>query len=164
MSTRTIRRSGLSWALLMMAITLSATDTDEEIGRNVVKFLSGHPQYQQVTFSVEDEIIIVSGKVKLWSQRLDLERALRRLEHVRSVRNQVVLDPLPVSDEVLRARIKKALAAAGFPDLKFQAHQGRVILAGSVRTRSQWALLQDLPWTVEGVREVVTRRRVAEGQ
>lgn len=164
MSTRTILRSGLSWALMMMAFTLSAADSDEEIGKNVVKIFSSHPQYQQVTFTVEDEIITVSGKVKLWSQRLDLERTLLRLEHVRSVRNQVVLDPPPVSDDVLRARMKKALAAAGFPDLRFQAHQGRVILAGSVRTRSQWALLKELPWSVEGVREVETRIRVEEGK
>ena len=162
MSRRSILRLGLAWALVTVAITLSAADFDEEIGRNVVKFLSSHRQYQKVTFAVEDEIVTISGKVALWSERSNLEWSLRRMEHVRSVRNQVVLDPPPVSDEVLRARMKKALTAAGFPGLKFQAHQGRVILTGSVRTRSQWALLKDLPWSVEGVREVETRIRVEE--
>ena len=149
-------------ALIPMAFALSASDFDAEIGENVAKFLSSHREYQQVTFAVEDEIVTVSGKVALWSQRTGLEWTLRRMEHVRNVRNQVVLDPPPVSDELLRARMKKALTAAGFGHLMFQAHQGRVVLTGSVRTRSQWVRLRDLAWTIDGVREVDDRIRVEE--
>lgn len=149
-------------ALIPMAFALSASDFDAEIGKNVAKFLSSHREYQQVTFAVEDEIVTVSGKVALWSQRTGLEWTLRRMEHVRNVRNQVVLDPPPVSDELLRARMKKALTAAGFGHLMFQAHQGRVVLTGSVRTRSQWVRLRDLAWTIDGVCEVDDRIRVEE--
>ncbi|MEO5936539.1 MAG: BON domain-containing protein, partial [Terriglobales bacterium] len=74
----------------------------------------------------------------------------------------VVLDPPPVSDEVLRTRMKKALTAAGFTDVKFQAHEGLVLLTGSARTRLQWTRIQDVAWSVEGVREVITRIRVLE--
>jgi hypothetical protein len=149
-------------ALVTMALTLMAADRDEEIRRSVAKFLSGHRQYQNVTIQVEDEVVTATGTVALWSQRSDLEWSLRRIEHVRNVHNQVVLDPPPVSDDVLRARVKKALVAAGFPNLRFQAHQGRVVLSGSVRTRPQWARARDLLLTVEGVREVETRVRVEE--
>jgi osmotically-inducible protein OsmY len=156
------KKSLISLTVLAMASLLSAADLDAEISRKVAKYLSSHSEYQKVTFTVEDEIVIVSGKVALWSQRSSLEWSLRRMEHVRKVENQVVLDPPPVSDEMLRARMGKALTAAGFAELVFQAHQGRVILRGSVRTRSQWARLQELAGNVDGVREVVNVVRVEE--
>lgn len=157
------KRSIIGLALVTVALTLSAADRNDEIAQKVLKFLSNHGQYQNVTFVVEDEIATVSGKVALWSRRSDLEWSLRRIEHVRSVPNQVVLGPPPVSDELLRARMKKAPTAAGSSHLKFQAHQGQVILTGSVRTRSQRARARDISLTVEGVREVETRVRV-EGE
>lgn len=158
MSTKSI----IPVTLVALALSLAAADLSDEIGRNVAKLLAAHREYRNVTFSVEDEIVTVSGKVPTWTNRTDLEWSLRRIQHVRSVRNDVILDPPAVSDEVLRARVKKALTAAGFADVRFQAHEGLVILTGSVRTRLQWARVRDLAWSVEGVREVITRVNVAE--
>lgn len=149
-------------AVMALTVTILALDTNEEIGRNVAKFLGSHRAYRNVSFTVEDEIVTVTGTVFTWSDRVDLERTLRGIEHVRSVRNEVVLDPPAVSDEVLRARVKKTLTAAGIADVRFQVHEGLVILTGAVRTRLQWTRIQDLAWSVEGVREVISRVRVAE--
>lgn len=148
--------------LIALAVTLVAADFNEEIGKGVAKLLSAHRQYRNVTFTVEDEIVTVSGKVSTWTERTDLEWSLRRIDHVRSVRNEVVLDPPVVSDEVLRARLRKALLAAGFDDIRFQAHEGLILLTGSARNRLQWARIQDVAWSVDGVREVITRIRVVQ--
>ncbi|MEO6119358.1 MAG: BON domain-containing protein [Terriglobales bacterium] len=148
--------------LIALAVTLAAADLNEEIGKGVAKLLSTQREYRNVTFTVEDEIVTVSGKVSTWTDRTNLEWSLRRINHVRNVRNEVVLDPPVVSDEVLRARGRKALLAAGFDEVRFQAHEGLVLLTGSARTRVQWARIQDVAWSVEGVREVITRIRVLE--
>jgi osmotically-inducible protein OsmY len=156
------KKSILGLGLFLTALALSAADFDAEIGKKVASFLSSRQEYRNVDFSVEDEIVTLSGKVALWSQRTGLEWSVRNMEHVRRVQNQVALDPPPVSDELLRTRTKKALIGAGFGHLVFQAHQGQVILRGSVRTRSQWVRLGDLARNVEGVREVENLIRVEE--
>ena len=148
--------------LIALAVTLGAADFNQEIGKGVAKLLSAHRQYRNVTFTVEDEIVTVSGKVSTWTDRTNLEWSLRRIDHVRNVRNEVVLDPPVVSDEVLRARVRKALLTAGFDEVRFQAHEGLVLLTGSARTRVQWARIQDVAWSVDGVREVITRIQVLE--
>lgn len=148
--------------LIALAVTLAGADFNEEIGKGVTKLLSAHREYRNVTFTVEDEIVTVSGKVSTWTDRTNLEWSLRRIKHVRNVRNEVVLDPPVVSDELLRARMRIALTAAGFTDVRFQAHEGLVLLTGTARTRSQWTRIHDVAWSVEGVREVITRIRVLE--
>jgi osmotically-inducible protein OsmY len=152
----------IATVLLAVALPLTASDYSSEIEKEMVQLLSRNPAYKQVTFSVEDEIVTLAGKVPLWSNRTDLEWSVRRVGHVRKVLNQVVLDPPAVPDEVLRGRMKRALTERGFAQIKFQAHEGRVVLTGATRTRSQWTRIQDLAWSVEGVREVVNRIRVLE--
>lgn len=156
MSTRNIL--GFVLTALLMA---SASERDASIARDVAQLLSAHEAYRAVTFTVEDEIVTAKGKVPTYTDRKGLEWSLRRIAHVRSVRNEVVLDPPVVSDEVLGARMKRTLTAAGFAHLRVVAHDGRVEVRGIVRTRTQWARLQDLAWSVEGVREVETQVRVA---
>ncbi len=155
-------KSILAMVLLAVALPLAARDYSAEIEKDVARLLNGNQGYKQVTFRVEDEIVTLAGKVPLWSNRTDLEWSVRRLKHVRSVRNELVLDPPAVPDEVLRGRMKRALTERGFAHVKFQAHEGRVVLTGATRTRSQWTRIQDVAWSVEGVREVVNRIRVME--
>ena len=149
-------------ALVAATLTLIASDRSDEIGRRVAKLLAAHREYQNVTFQVEDEVVTVSGRVPTWSNRNDLAWSVRRIEHVRSVRNEVVLDPPAISDEVLRGRVKRALNAAGFGEIRFQAHEGMVILTGTVRKRQESTRVQDVAVSVEGVREVINRINVAE--
>lgn len=157
MSTRNIL--GFVLTAFLMA---GAAERDEIIARNVAHLLSAHEAYRAVTFTVEDEIVTARGKVPTYTDRKGLEWSLRRIAHVRNVRNQVVLDPPVVSDEVLAARMKKMLSAAGFAHLTVVTHEGRVEVRGTVRTRAHWARVLDLAWSVVGVREVESQVRVAE--
>lgn len=157
MSTRNIL--GFVLTVILMA---GASERDEIIARNVAHLLSAHEAYRGVTFTVEDEIVTARGKVPTYTNRKGLEWSLRRIAHVRNVRNEVVLDPPVVSDEVLEARMKKMLTAAEFAHLRVVAHDGRVEVRGTVRTRTQWAQVLNLAWSVIGVREVETQVRVAE--
>jgi len=156
MSTRNI----LGFVLTVVCMA-GASERDAIIARDVAQLLSRHAAYRAVTFTVEDEIVTTRGKVPTYTDRKGLEWSLRRVALVRSVRNEVVLDPPVVSDEVLGAHMKKALTAAGFAHLRVVAHDGRVEIRGTVRNRTQWARVQDLAWSVEGVREVESQVRVA---
>jgi osmotically-inducible protein OsmY len=161
-----MKRSGLipiiPLVLAAVALSLSASDLSAEIGRDVTKLLAAHHEYRQVTFSVEDEIVTLTGKVFTCSNRNDLAWSVRRIKNVRRVRNEVVLDPPPVADELLRGRMKRALTGAGFTEIRFQAHEGMVILTGTVRNRQHFARVQEVASSVEGVRELINRINVAE--
>jgi hyperosmotically inducible protein len=100
-------------------------------------------EFDEVSSSVDDGVVILSGKVTMPFKRNDIERRVTRVAGVKQVVNQI--DVLPVSqfDEELRFRIARAIygnpnfwhyASMANPPIHIVVEHGRVTLSVSCRT------------------------------
>ncbi len=133
---------------------------DPAIEQTVAQYLDGKAEFEHIHFGVDDSVVTITGSVRLHSERLRLESQVRGMRHVIAVRSFVLLDPVPVSDDLLSGRIRSALRGANLDHLQVVAHEGRVELAGDVQDRQQWSRAVNLVWETPGVREAEFRIRV----
>jgi osmotically-inducible protein OsmY len=159
--------------LLCMATVVAQTQTrtapkpgrfDARIEQRLAKELHGKAEFGRVRFGVEDGVVTLAGKVRLHSERMNVENRARSLEHVSAVRNFIVLDPPVVSDDLLFDRLRTVLRDANLEHLNVKAHEGRVELSGEVYNRQQWSRAVNLVWNTLGVREAEFQLRVRGDQ
>jgi osmotically-inducible protein OsmY len=118
-------------------------------------------KYRNVHAEVEDGIVVLKGTVQLESLRAGLEYKIRHLPNVAGVHNEILLDPPPIEDKVLFARVSNKLRDAGFEHVRIRAHNGIVTLIGIVRTQREQSLILQATWETDGVREVLSQLSVA---
>ena len=136
----------------------SARDT--RIHDAAMKILADHEEFRRVQLSVEDRVITLQGKVELASDREWLGLRMKRVTDVSRVNNQLVLDPPAEADEVLLARVKRALEAPHFSAVKFTIHEGLVRLTGEVRSQGDASRAFRIVDATPGVREVQSEIKV----
>ncbi len=134
---------------------------DQAILAATVKIVDNQKEYKNIHADVEDGVVTLTGTVELESSRSEIENSIRHVPHVKGVRNQVVLFPPPVLDQVLLHRLLASLKEAGYEDLKIKAHNGAVVLTGTVRTAQDRNRAIQLAWQTDGVREVQAQLSVA---
>lgn len=117
------------------------------------ELLRSKTEYAHVKCEVDDAIVTLSGDVKLLSERRALEQSIKRMKHVSRVEDKIVLLPANISDEQLRAGIRKRLESAGLSHLKFKAHEGWVQVEGQVHNEQERERLTDMLRGVPGVKE-----------
>jgi osmotically-inducible protein OsmY len=130
---------------------------DEQIRARVQQILNRERRYTNVKADVEDSVITLTGSVELDSSRRSLVDRMRRIPHVESVQNQLVLDPPAVPDKELYGRVQRNLEDAGYRALTFKVHEGAVILEGMVADEQARQRVIDLVRRIEGVKEVDAR-------
>ena len=110
-----------------------------------------------VVARVHDGVVTLQGKTAYYYERAAAECAVRFLEGVRSVDNQIQVDPPALAHEV-RARIASTLtraAAADATHIAVQAVGGTVILQGVVHARAERDAAARAAWSVDGVETVI---------
>jgi osmotically-inducible protein OsmY len=137
---------------------------DARIEQRLAKELHGKAEFERVRFAVEDGVVTLAGKVRLHSERVNVENSARSLEHVFAVRNFIVLDPPVVADNLLFGRLRTALRDAKLEHLHIEAHEGRVELSGDVYNRQEWSRAVNLVWNTPGVREAEFQLRIRGDQ
>ncbi len=145
---------------LLAAATVPATAQarggryDAQIKASVSELLKSKNEYKDVQALVEDSVVTLSGSVELDSTRQALLSRVRRIPHVESVESNVVLSPPAVPDQTLFGRVQRALADAGFAEVKIRVHEGAVRLEGTVRNARERERAIQLVRMTEGVKEV----------
>jgi hyperosmotically inducible protein len=140
-----IRNASLTVALLILA-SGALGQTTQEAGRNLVKevrhqlvLLPYYSVFDDLSYRVEGSTVILSGKVVRPSLKADAEAAVKGVEGVSSVQNDIeVLPPAPMDDQIRRAVFRAVYsepslsryAASAVPSIHIIVKGGHVTLVG----------------------------------
>jgi hyperosmotically inducible protein len=140
---------------------------DAQIQADVHKALD-NKQYANVTVSVHDSNVMLSGTVDLYAEKEDLDRKAHHVHHVKGVDNEVQVAGTSEDDAALRAKLAKGLAydRVGYGTTPFNAvtvgvDHGVVTLGGTVYGPADKASAIGLVENTPGVKDVVDNLQVA---
>jgi hyperosmotically inducible protein len=140
---------------------------DAQIEAEVHKALD-NKKYQNVTASVHDGNVTLTGTVNLYSAKEDADNRVHHVHKVKGVDNEIQVAGPPVEDGALREKLAKALTydrvgygTTAFNDITIGVQNGVVTLGGTVYgpmdKSSALALVENTP----GVKDVVDNLQVA---
>jgi osmotically-inducible protein OsmY len=144
----------LAGTLLPAAAQVRGGRYDAEIRARVAELLKAKSEYKNVTAKIEDSVVELTGSVELDSTRRALISRVRGIPHVERAESNIVLAPPAVADEALYGRVERALAAAGFGEVKIRVHEGAVRLEGTVRNAKERQRAILVVRQTDGVKEV----------
>ncbi len=98
--------------LVLLSISaMAATGRyDQQIQQTVSQKISGAKQLQNVSSSVEDGIVTLTGAVNLYQDKLDAGKKVKKLANVTGVRNDITVAGENVPDSQLQQKLAKKLA------------------------------------------------------
>src|ERR1700675_4547722 len=98
--------------LVLLSMTAMATTGryDQQIQQAVSHKIQDAKHIQNVTSSVEDGIVTLTGTVGLYQDKLDATKKVKKLEHVTGVRNDITVAGENVPDAQLQKKLAKQLA------------------------------------------------------
>ncbi len=163
-----MKKHGFVLTIMALLVLLSMTamaDTgryDQQIQQAVSHKIHDAKQLQNVSSSVEDGIVTLSGTVGLYQDKLDAAKKVKKLANVSGVRNDIAVAGETVPDRQLQQKLAKQLAydRVGYFDntfnyLALSVQDGVVTLDGDtmndVAKDSALAIVARMP----GVRDVV---------
>jgi osmotically-inducible protein OsmY len=160
------------WTLLLaLALPVSAQQKsegryDQQIKAKASEELGKRDKFKEVTTTVEDGIVTLSGNVELFIDKVNAEKRVRKIQNVDGVRNRIQVAS-SVHDEILRDQLSNKLRydrigyGIVFNNLTLSVENGVATVAGKVRDYpdrdSAIAILETTP----GVKDVIDEIEVA---
>jgi len=135
--------------------------TDADIAAavvNAIKWDASIPA-NKVDVTVSQGWVTLKGEVEYYFQKIDAERAARRIAGVKGVSNLIAVKPHPLPTD-LRQSIEKALIRNAETDAKritVEVQGSKVILHGTVRSYAEKQVAENTAWSAPGVTEVDNR-------
>ena len=129
---------------------------DFQIARDIAKAVQRYTQFtifDDVSASVKDGDVILTGKVTMPYKRDDIEKRIAKLDGVRSVNDQISVLPVSQFDDELRYRIARSIynnsnfwnyAIMPNPPIHIVVENGRVTLTGVVQSNVDRMLARSL--------------------
>ena len=114
--------STLALLVLLSMTAMAATGRyDEQIQQAASQKIHAAKKLQNVSSSVEDEIVTLTGTVNLYQDKLDAAKKVKKLANVGGVRNDIVVAGETVPDAQLQRKLTKKLAydRVGYRDNAF---------------------------------------------
>lgn len=139
---------------------------DQQIQQEVEKYLQKNDKLKDVTASVEDGIVTLTGTVDLLKHKNDAAEKIRHKDHVAGVRNQVqVTGNVPdvqlrdkLADKLRYDRIDRGLM---FNNLNVAVQNGVATVSGNVRSPADKSSALYAVETTSGVKDVIDKLSVA---
>lgn len=154
-----LRTSIIAAAVLLAVFAGSALAQDrrdvrlaDDIGRSIVSY-SRLTIFDDINASVENGMVVLTGKVTMPFKKDDLEKRIAKIDGVRGVRNDVGVLPVSQYDDELRYRVSRAIygnssfwnyAAMANPPIHVIVEGGHVTLAGVVNSNVERMLARSL--------------------
>jgi hyperosmotically inducible periplasmic protein len=153
-------------SLLPFAAQAKAGKNDEQILQDVNKFIQSKKQYQDVKASVDDQIVLLEGTVKVYIEKMNLEKKVKKIKNVDGVRNHV-----QVQGDVPDAQLQETLAnklrydrvgyGIAFNAIALEVKNGEVTLSGNVHDYPSRDSAIAIVETTPGVKDVTDNIEVA---
>ncbi len=154
-------RKATAIAALLLALTAgraqAGTDRkDSDVFNDIAKAVNRYVYFtifDDVNASVDDGVVMLTGKVTMPYKRDDLARRIAKVDGVREVQNKIEVLPVSLFDEELRYRIARAIyshpsfwnyAAMANPPIHIVVDRGRVTLTGVVNSNVERLLARSL--------------------
>jgi hyperosmotically inducible protein len=148
-------------ALLIALVGLAApaaaqSRPDTRIARDIVRNVNNYSHFtifDDVSFSIEEGLVTLTGKVTMPYKRDDIGKRVAGIDGVREVLNRIEVLPASTFDDDLRYRIAKAIygsptfwnyAAMAHPPIHIIVERGRVTLTGIVNSDVERMLARSL--------------------
>jgi hyperosmotically inducible periplasmic protein len=106
----TVTTLALLVLLSMSAMAATTGRYDQQIQQAVSQKVQEAKQLQNVSSSVEDGIVTLTGTVDLYQDKLDAAKKIKKLANVNGVRNDIVVAGETVPDVQLQQKLAKKLA------------------------------------------------------
>jgi len=143
MNFKTLAGSLLTIGLLsasLMADTGAASRYDSQVQNAVTHKLASKSQYENVTASVEDGIVTLTGTVDLYQRKLDAAKLAKKIPNAQGVRNLITVAGRNVPDAQLEQKLATKLTYvrsgydSTFDYFALGVKDGVVTVAGQDRT------------------------------
>ena len=164
-------RKFIAFSLAMMAFSsmavnaqsFSASGSTRSIEDQVRKRILMLPRYEifdAISFTVDGDTVILTGKVRNAVNRKDAEKSVSRIAGVSRVVNNIEVLPLGGYDDSIRVRLYETLAGSGSlsrymwennPSIRLVVDRGHVTLVGFVSNRGDYNTMNILAHGVSGV-------------
>ena len=160
------------WMLLLaLALPVSAQQKsegryDQQIKAKASEELGKRDKFKEVTATVEDGIVTLSGNVELFIDKVNAEKRVRKIQNVDGVRNRVQVAS-SVHDEILRDQLSSRLRydrigyGIVFNNLTLSVENGAATVAGKVRDYPDRDSAIAIVETTPGVKDVIDEIEVA---
>ena len=122
MKKKMLGMTAVALLVLLSMTAMAATGRyDQQIQQAVNVKVQDAKQLQAVQSSVEDGIVTLTGTVKLYQDKLDAARKVKKLANVSGVRNQIAVAGETMPDGQLQQKLAKKLAydRVGYGDNAF---------------------------------------------
>lgn len=160
------------WMLLLaLALPVSAQQKsegryDQQIKAKTSEELGKRDKFKEVTATVEDGIVTLSGNVELFIDKVNAEKRVRKIQNVDGVRNRIQVAS-SVHDEILREQLSNKLRydrigyGIVFNNLTLSVENGVATVAGKVRDYPDRDSAIAIVETTPGVKDVIDEIDVA---
>lgn len=133
--------------------------SDADIAHAVRRALEWDVQVpdERIRTTVTDGAVTLEGSVDNWNQREDAELAVRNLHGVRSVRNELTVQPEALSPVDIQHAIRAALgrrAEEASKHVHVVVSDGKVLLSGHVRSAAEKQAIVEAAKGTIGVRSI----------
>lgn len=139
---------------------------DQQILADLAKKL-GSDKFKNVKYSVDDEIVDLTGTVDLLSRKDEADRRAHHVDHVSGVRNQIEVAGENLPDEQLRSRLADKIrydrVGQGilFNSFTLGVKDGVVTLGGEVRTDVDNDSVVSIIENTKGVKDLLNNVKVS---
>lgn len=150
-----------------LAATPQGSCYDQQIQQAVSQKIHGRKQLQNVSSSVEDGIVTLTGTVGLYQDKLDAANKIKKVSYIAGIRNDITVAGKDVPDAQLQQKLTKKVAydRVGYFDNTFNyiavaVNNGVVTLSGA----AYWGVPLDdaiaISASTPGVKDVVNDVKV----
>ena len=141
------------------------TKTEQQVRKEIL-MLPNYNVFDTFSFRLDGDAVTLMGKVTRPALKSDAENAVRRIEGVTSVNNQIEVLPLSPNDDRLRLSLYRAiyghptletLAIRAVPPIHLIVENGHVTLEGAVPNAAAKSIAEVQANTVSGVFSVTNK-------
>jgi hyperosmotically inducible periplasmic protein len=156
--------------VVLMSATLSlraATTSDSDMQAKIAGELQKKTQFNNVQSKVQNGTVTLTGTVRTYQQKLDLEKKVAKLDKRAKINDLVTVNTEPVPDQKLQVKLQQELVDNRigyfnvFDYLKVSVDDGVARVAGEVRLPIDKQTALAAVNNTEGVRGVVDEIRVS---
>jgi hyperosmotically inducible protein len=151
----------VAWAVLTSSAAFASSVTsldrkDFQVFQDVASSVDRYTQFtifDDVSASVKDGVVTLTGKVTMPYKRGDIEKRVSKVDGVREVRDEIAVLPVSQFDDELRVKIARAIyghvnfwnyAIMANPPIHIVVEHGRVTLTGVVGSNIDRMLARSL--------------------